>query len=219
METKIKKTTAKVSKEKLLDKRYRKKQWISEETLDLIDERRHLKAHGKNVNNTEYKEKSRAIRRACRKDKERYTEDKYATLVGLCKQWRTSEMYNETRTLVQKFTPKLNVIKYAKGETLTENDDILAKWKEHCEGLFMKYGNTGASTSDCDDNEQGKSSETTYEDDEEPIPPRSEVELAVKQLKNGKATGCDDISTEIIEASGDFGISLLLHKWIFPIAT
>ena len=73
---KIKITTAKVAKEKLSRKRFRKKQWISEETLDLIDERRNMKAHGKNVNNPEYKEKSRAIRRACRKDKERYTEDK-----------------------------------------------------------------------------------------------------------------------------------------------
>ena len=146
-----------------------------------------MNAHGKNVNNPEYKEKSRAIRRACRKEKERYTEDKCATIVGLCKKVRTSEMYKEIRTLIKKFTPKLNVIKDAKCETLTENDDILARWKEHCEGLFTKYGSTGASTTYCDDNEQGKSSETTYEGDEELIPLRSEVELAVKELKNGKA--------------------------------
>ena len=101
---KIKITTAKVAKEKLSRERFRKKQWISEETLDLIDERRNMKAHAKNVNNPEYKEKSRAIRRACRKDKERYTE--------------------EIRTLIEKFTPKLIVIKGANGETLTENDDI-----------------------------------------------------------------------------------------------
>ena len=31
----------------------------------------------------------------------------------------------------------------------------------------------------------------------------------MKQLKNGKAIGCDDISAEIIKASGDLGISLL----------
>ena len=68
-------------------------------------------------------------------------------------------------------------------------------------------------TTDCDGNEQGNSSETTDEDDEEPIPLRSEVELAVKQLKNGKATGCDDISAEMIKASGELGISLL-HKLI-----
>ena len=48
----------------------------------------------------------------------------------------------EIRTLTTKFTPKLNVIKYAKGETLTDNDDILATWKQHCEGLFTKYGST-----------------------------------------------------------------------------
>ena len=92
---KIKITTAKVAYEKLSRKRFRKKQWISEGTLHLIGERRNMKAHGKNVNNPEYKDQSRAIRRACRKDKERYTEDKCATIVGLCKQGRTSEMYKE----------------------------------------------------------------------------------------------------------------------------
>ena len=106
MEKDIKITTAKVAKEKLSRKRFQKKQWISEETLDLIDERINMKAHGKNINNPEYKEKSRAIRRACGKDKERYTEDKRATIVGLCKQGRTSEMYKEIRTLIKKFTPK-----------------------------------------------------------------------------------------------------------------
>ena len=50
-----------------------------------------------------------------------------ATIVGLCKQGRTSEMYKEIRTLIKKFTPKRNVIKDAKGEALTENDDSLAK--------------------------------------------------------------------------------------------
>ena len=60
--------------------------------------------------------------------------------MGLCKQGRTSEMYKEIRTLIKKFAPELNVIKDANGETLTENDDILARWKEHCEGLFTKYG-------------------------------------------------------------------------------
>ena len=94
-----------------------------------------------------------------------------------------------------------------------------SRWKEHCESLFTTYGNTGASITDYDDNEQGKSRETTDEDDEELIPLRSEVGLAVKQLKNGKATGCDDTSADMIKASGDLGISLLLHKWIFPIAT
>ena len=111
-------------------------------------------------------------------------------------------MYKEIRTLINKFTPKLNVIKDTIGETLTENDDILARWKEHCEGLFTKYGSTGASTTYCGGNEQGNSSETTDEDDEELSHLRSEVELAVKQLKNGKATGCDDISAELIKASG-----------------
>ena len=51
---KINITTAKVVIEKLSRKCFRKKQWISEETLNLIDERRNMKAHVKNVNNQDY---------------------------------------------------------------------------------------------------------------------------------------------------------------------
>ena len=57
-------------------------------------------------------------------------------------------MYKEIRTLIKRFIPKLIAIKDAKGETLTENYDILARWKEHCEGSSTKYGSTGASTTD-----------------------------------------------------------------------
>ena len=147
MGKKINMKTAKVAKEKLSRKRSREKQWMSEETHALMDERRHVKAHVKNVNDPEYKEKSRAIRRACRKDTERYTEDKCATIVGLCKRGRTRERHNEIRTLVNKFTPTLNAIKDAP----TKDGDILARWKEYCEGMFTKYGSTGASTTECDD--------------------------------------------------------------------
>ena len=102
--------------------------------------------------------------------------------MGLCKQGRTNEIYKEIQKLIKRFPPKQNIIKDATGETLTENDDILARWKEHCEGLFTKYGSTGASTTDCGDNSsEGNSSETTDE---------------------------DEISAEMITASGDLGISL-----------
>ena len=65
-----------------------------------------MKAHGKNVNNPEYKDESRAIRRTFRKDKERHTEDKCETMVVLCKQGRTSEMHKDIRTLIKKIHPK-----------------------------------------------------------------------------------------------------------------
>ena len=81
-----------------------------------------------------------------------------------------------------------------------------------CE-VFDLYGSTGASFTDCDDSEQDKSNETSSEDDEELIPLKSELKLAVQQLKNGQAIGCDNISAEMIKASGDLGISLL-HKLI-----
>ena len=85
-----------------------------------------MKEHGKNSTIQNTKRNPAPSEGHAGKNKELYTEDKCATIGGLCKQGRTSEMHKEIRTLIQKITPKLNVIKDAKGETLTENDNILA---------------------------------------------------------------------------------------------
>ena len=63
-------TTANAVKKRLTLKRFRKKNGLSEETLDLIDESRNMMAQGKSINNTDSKDSSRAIRRACRNDRQ-----------------------------------------------------------------------------------------------------------------------------------------------------
>ena len=130
-------TTAKSCQRKIIAKRFRKKQWISEETLDLIDEE---KTHGSAWEERQQSGIQREILRhqkGCGNDKERYTEDKCETIVGLCKHGRSSDMYKEIWTLIKQFTPKRNVITYAKGEIITENDDIFGRWQEQCEGVLL----------------------------------------------------------------------------------
>ena len=71
----------------------------------------------------------------------------------------TSEMYNKIRTLIANFTFELNVVK-----ALTQDG------KNTVNVCLVNMAATGAS-------------ETTDEDDDQLIPLKSEVELAVEQLK------------------------------------
>ena len=101
---KIKMTIAKIAKEKCRAN-------VSGRNSGTLDERRNMKAHGKNVNNPGYKEKSRAIRKVCTKDNERYTEDKCVTIVELCKHGGTSKRHEEMRALKEKRKKKNTQIK------------------------------------------------------------------------------------------------------------
>lgn len=46
-------------------------------------------------------------------------------------------------------------------------------------------------------------------DEEEPNILRSEVELAMKKMRNDKAPGCDDIPAELFKESGEEGVSVM----------
>ncbi len=42
----------------------------------------------------------------------------------------------------------------------------------------------------------------------------SEVRHVMKQLRNGKAPGCDDLPAELLKASGDEGICLMSQLYV-----
>lgn len=80
--------------------------------------------------------------------------------------------------------PRLNVIKDKEGRSLTSNDKILTRWSEYCRQL-------------CEDPAAGNpliEAPSVSEVSDMDLPPLcSEVQLAVEELKTGKATEYDDI--------------------------
>ena len=99
------------------------------------------------------------------------------------------------------YTPRLKVIKDETGNTLTETEDILNRWKEYCEKMYEKE----------DDNEEtiaGITSEMRNYEDADLEPMRSEVEAAIKKLKDGKSPGCDNLPAELIKAGGDGSVDV-----------
>ena len=115
------------------------------------------------------------------------------------KENKSREMYKEIESLTKTFQPRLGVIKDENGETLTETEKITDRWKRYCEEM---YTDNQAVNKD-----QSKKIENL--EDEPCLPPlKSEIEWAIKSLKDGKSPGCDNIQAEMIKASGEEGLDV-----------
>ena len=69
----------------------------------------------------------------------------------------------------------------------SEGSNVMDRWKRYCKELYNKNGTIETShiTSLC-------------EIEQEPLPTFSEVEITMKEIKNGESLGYDKISAELI---------------------
>ena len=110
--------------------------WISQQTLDKIEERRRLKGKRDEVSQRRYKELSTDIKVARRQDKKNYIKDKCRKIESHHAHNNSQEMFREINSVIKKFQPQMRVIKDKKGTIITENEDIKLRWKEYCEDMY-----------------------------------------------------------------------------------
>ena len=171
--------------------------WISKTTLDLIEERKVLK--GMKDKDDRYRLKYKEVKSSYKADKRMYLDRKCAKIEE-CKRRNDSRgMFEEIKSMTSSYKPRLGVIKDAAGQTLTESEDILGRWREYCEDMY-KADSEGGDEDDI----------VNIGQEEEPEPLREEVEAAIKNLKDGKSPGCDNIQAELIKASGEAGVNIYL---------
>ena len=85
------------------------------------------------------------------------------------------------------------------GKCLTEEREILNRWKEYCSELYNHKANGDPSVPNCPQ---------TDTVDDHPILCK-EVDAAVQSLKKGKSAGVDNIPAELVQAGGDDVITTL----------
>ena len=171
-----------------------KQQWLSQEAMEIADERR----KAKNVqDNDEWRRKDKLFTRKANEDKNRYLEDMCLELE------RSGSDSRRVFQFLKKFTHKrtalMDVINDKEGKALTQYDEIKKRWAEYCEDLYKKPQDDNS-----DFHHTGKESE--------PPPLRDEIRQALNQLAKGKSTGVDKLPAELWKATGELGIDLL-WKW------
>ena len=171
--------------------------WLSQEVIDLADERRHLKEAGLQNSNL-YRKFSNEIQQKARRDKNSHINKLCSELEDHSVQNNSRDLFRGIKNLTNKTTAKLAVIKDENGKVLTEGADIKERWKNYCKGLYACQEVTGIQA-DVECNE------------EEPAILRSEVKNAIQKLKTNKAPGIDDIPGELFKNIDENGVSILLH--------
>ena len=158
--------------------------WLSDKAIGIADERSEARARGNN--DDKVKQLNRAFQKQARTDKE-------LSLQGTCQQieinnkmGRTRDLCKEVKNITGTFNPKCRGIKANNGKMVTEGKTVKERWKEYTERLYKK-----------DPNINDIFTEDPYEDESDVL--ESEVKIALQQLANRKAMGCDDIPIELLK--------------------
>ena len=173
--------------------RKKKKQWMTEEILGLMEERKLYK----NRDDAKYNQLNKQIKAKCIKEKEAWLARQCDEIENLQQSNKMKDMHREVKCITGADTSTMKGnIKSKENKVLFEKEDILNRWKEYVGELF-------------EDN-RSKNPPELKECHGPPII-KAEVEHAIKQTKGGKAAGEDKITAEMWKALGSFGVEKLTN--------
>ena len=183
------------AKENIPIKKKHVPEWMSNKTKDAILGK-HLIRKNHGATSPQYKVAKSETKKLVKKDRLKQIDDEHSKLSRLPPD---KQFYSAMKTIKQ--TPKTLSwgIKKVDGSLITNKYEILETWASFYETLYADLSNDPEYTVNCE-NECG-------------IPPilKPELEFNLKNLKNDKATGTDNIPAELIKAGGEPVINSLLH--------
>lgn len=177
----------------------KKSMWISDDTWNLIELRKIIKAQGVKE---EYSKICQDIQRKCRQDKNNFIKSICSDIERHSQKFQTADLFKKVRLLSKKFKPKTWVLEDANGQIITDLTEIASRWREYCEHLYASSNPTVQSDLI-----------PTFPEGMEREPPilRSEVETALSVLKKNKAPGPDQITAEVLRSLGDLASNALYN--------
>lgn len=107
--------------------------------------------------------------------------------------------YKTIKNLRGKKEMSLTQIKDSEGNILMEEEDIIKRWKEHFEDLLGSRENSDRTKEHDQQLDENKNEGNEEERNKEEYITIEEVKNALRQLKLGKAPGCDEVSPEILK--------------------
>ena len=181
------------------------KPWISNESWDLIEQRKAIKIKLDGTNSerlkekrrVEYKAKDREVKRQIRRDKRNWSEGIAKEAEEAASMQHMKTLYSLTKTICNDKPRQSTVVNDRNGNALTSNEDRRKRWREH----FMEILNREEPAHPI--NEEDCEQQGIADIDTGPVS-KAEIRRAIKSLKNGKAPGEDMITAELLKADLEF---------------
>ena len=174
-----------------------RKPWITEEMIMEMEERRKWKHQSTEEAKKEYRRLNNKLRRTTEEAREKWWEEQCREIEELQQKGMDSMVYNKVKNLSRKNGIGGIEIRDKQGKMLSEIGEVKNRWKEYIEELYK------------DENANGTEEEGRMEIEEqigeakEDIGPElleEEVRTAIKELKNDKTEGYDDIPAEMLKS-------------------
>ena len=133
----VQKTVIKIIPKK---KKCQKAKWLSEEVLQIAEERREVKSKGEKER---YTHLTAEIQRIARRDKKGFLSDQCKEIEENNRMGKTRDFFKKIRDTKGTFQAKIDTIK---DRNLTEAEDIKKRWQECTEKLYKKIFMTQITT-------------------------------------------------------------------------
>ena len=116
-------------------KKYKKATWLSEEALQIPEEKREAKGKGEKER---YTHLNAEFQRIARRDKKAFFSDQCKEIEENNRMGKTRALFKKMRDTKGTFHAKTGSIKDRNGMDLTEAEDIKKRWQEYTEELYKK---------------------------------------------------------------------------------
>ena len=110
-----------------------KRNWLSEESLQIVVKRRQAKSKGEKE---KYTHLNTEFQRIARRDKKGFLSDQCKEIKENNRMGKVRDLFKKIRHTKVTFHAKMGTIKDRNSMDLTEAEDIKKRWQEHTEELY-----------------------------------------------------------------------------------
>ena len=178
--------------------------WISENSYNLIEQRKDIKIQLCNNETNELKEEyrilSKRIKKSIRRDKRNHIEELASQAERAAERFDSKEVYNITKKLTKQKASSTSLIRDLNGNLLSATEDQQKRWVEHFSSVLNRPPPIVEADIPPADSELNIN-----------IDPPTEIEIrkCIGSLKNGKAAGPDNIPPEALKVSDESSAKIL----------
>ena len=185
-----------------VEKRARKP-WITQKMVSKMNERRKWKNVNIEEGRKNYRRLRNELKRATENAKMEYLENICNEIVEYQRTGRYNLMYMKTKELGWKETQGIqNIgIEDSKGNRIVDKTQILTIWENYITELYNRP--------DRPETLEVEPAEEVDTDDKDPYIFHSKVEKAIKEMRNKKATGADDVPGDVLKVLGEGGLKIM----------
>uniref|UniRef100_A0A8D8LZ42 Craniofacial development protein 2 n=3 Tax=Cacopsylla melanoneura TaxID=428564 RepID=A0A8D8LZ42_9HEMI len=171
-----------------------KKQWMTVEILQLMEERKKYKQYNRDSDRVKYRDLHRKIQRLCRQKREEYLNEECAEAERLEKV-NSAKFHQKVKSLTDTKKKVSHSLLDSEGNEIFDANQMLARWKEYCQELYNDV--------------RPELTPIQVEENEIPQITHESVRTAISKLSNNKSCGADNIPIEFVKLLTEDGITLI----------